>query len=105
MPNLWDLLKNAALKRVVTTAVRHGLTALGVYLVSRGYTNESDWSSVALDVSPLIVSIVWSVLEKAHEDRLNKKSLEVAVSAPAHSLTPETAREVAKVELAQAPKS
>ena len=69
MPNPFDLLKNVALKNIVTTGVRHGLTALGVYLTSRGYASESDWSSVALDLSPLLVSLLWSVLEKANHNK------------------------------------
>ena len=75
---MFDWLQNAALKRLAVTGVRHALTALGVFLVSKGY---SDWSSIALDVSPIAVSVVWSFLEKQHE----AKKVEVALELPSGS--------------------
>lgn len=66
---MFDFLQNAALKRLAVTGVRHGLTALGVYLVSKGYTSDADWSSIALDLSPVAVSLVWSVLEKSAQHK------------------------------------
>lgn len=66
---MFDFLQNAALKRLAVTAVRHGLTALGVYLVSKGYTSDADWSSIALDLSPVVVSLVWSVVEKTQQHK------------------------------------
>jgi len=89
---MFDFLKNAALKRMAVTAVRHGLTALGVYLVSKGYTTDADWSSIALDLSPLVISLVWSVLEKAHAD----KKVDVALQMPAGS-SPDNLAQAMKV--------
>ena len=81
MPNPFDLLKNVALKNIVTTAVRHGLNALGVYLISRGYANESDWSSVALDLSPIIVAALWSLLDKANHNKTTGELKTAVVAA------------------------
>ena len=61
---MFDWLQNEALKRMAGSAIRHGLTALGATLVARGYTTDADWSSIALDLSPLLVSVVWSLLNK-----------------------------------------
>jgi hypothetical protein len=66
---MFDFLKNAAVKRLASSAIRHGLTALGAYLVAQGYTTETDWASIALDASPLIVALVWSVIEKAADGK------------------------------------
>lgn len=75
---MFDFLENAALKRLAVTGVRHALTALGVFLVSKGYTSDADWSSIAIDLSPIVVSLVWSVIEKQKTD----KKINVALSLP-----------------------
>jgi hypothetical protein len=100
-----EFLKNAALKRIAQTAVRHGLTALGGYLVARGYATDADWASVALDLSPIVVSLVWSVIEKQadkHTLAVSNKAIEIAVAEPADSITPHEAKAAATVELAAA---
>ena len=78
---MFGWIKNAALRRLAVTAVRHGLNALGVYLISKGYTTEADWTSIAIDVSPILVALVWSILEKSN----GAKKVDVALALPAGS--------------------
>ena len=87
MPNVFDLLKNVALKNIATTAVRHGLNALGVYLISRGYASESDWSSVALDLSPIVISVLWSLLASANASKREDVALALPPSATKQDVT------------------
>jgi len=104
---MFDFLKNAALKRIAQSAVRHGLTVLGGVLIAKGYASEADWASVALDLSPIIVAMIWSVMEKQadkHTLAVTNRAIEVAVDAPAGEITPATAKAIATVQLAQAPR-
>jgi hypothetical protein len=78
MPNVFDLLKNVALKNVATTAVRHGLNSLGTVLVAHGYATQADWTTLALDVSPIIVSALLSLLASANAAKREDVALDMS---------------------------
>lgn len=62
---MFGWLKNEAFKRMATSAIRHGLTVLGGVLVAKGWTTEADATSMAMDLSPILVAVIWSLIEKA----------------------------------------
>lgn len=59
-----EWLKNLALKRIAQSAIRHGLTLLGGYLIAKGWVTEADWADAVLALAPVIVTAVWSFIEK-----------------------------------------
>lgn len=74
-----DWFQNLALKAVLSSAVRHGLTLLGGVLVERGWVNGDDWTSLAVNAAPAIVAFALSLAAKS----LAQKKLDVALDMPA----------------------
>jgi hypothetical protein len=64
---VFDFLKNAAVRRIIGSLVRHGLNALGMWLVSQGLAEEADVLEVVALASPLIVSVLWSLYQKSRQ--------------------------------------
>ncbi len=62
---------------------------------------EGHWSSIVSLLGPVLGIAIVELVSKARA-KLNAKAMEIAVAAPSNSLTPETAKEVAKVSLEKA---
>lgn len=92
-----DFLKNPIIKRLLGVAVRRGLDALGTLLIARGLATDVEWTTLAASLTPILVSLLWSLYEKAQAD----KKLEVALDLPAGA----TKADVAAVLREQAARS
>jgi membrane protein DedA with SNARE-associated domain len=44
--------------------IRHGLTALGTYLIGQGFVGESQWTEFVTGAVAVAVPICWSLLQK-----------------------------------------
>lgn len=67
-----DWLKKLLASSVITNLVRHGLTALSAVLIAWGLPAEivQPWQDATLNLLlqavPLIIALIWSVLEKKY---------------------------------------
>lgn len=55
---------NPLIQKWLGVLVRSGLTALGTYLVAKGWTDADSWAETALKLTPLLASVAWSLYEK-----------------------------------------
>lgn len=105
-------LKSEKAKRYAASFVLRAGQALMAYLIKRwadkyGIDGAAQllitghWTAILELVAPAFGAAVIELISMARA-QLNAKTLEVAVEAPANTLTPQMAKEVAKVELAQA---
>ncbi len=78
---MFDFLKNPILKRILASGVRAGLAALTGWLVAHGYASESEAASLATELAPVLVALLWSAWEAT---KVNKR-IEVALNMPAGS--------------------
>ena len=67
-----DWLKKLLASSMLTNLIRHGLTAIGAYLIAQGLPADVvlSWQEATiqllLQALPLIISIIWSILEKKY---------------------------------------
>lgn len=59
-----DGVDNIIAQKVLGSVVRHLLTVLGGYLVTKGYVDQAGWDEAAAGAAVFIVSLVWSVYQK-----------------------------------------
>jgi hypothetical protein len=78
---MFDLLQNAALKVVLSSSLRHALSALGGVLVAKGWVDDASWTKLVVEASPTIVAWALGQIVAAH----NKKKVEVALELPSGS--------------------
>lgn len=66
--------QNELLRMLAASAIRHGLTLLSAYLVSKNIPLPDDFvgnaTNYAVDAIPVIVALVWSAIQKSatHEE-------------------------------------
>ena len=78
---MFDWLKNPILKRLLATGIRRGLDALGALLIAKSYATDAEWDAFVASAAPLLLSLLWSLWEKAQAD----KKIAVALNLPAGS--------------------
>ena len=52
------------LQKALGSLVRHGLTALGTYLIAQGWATEGSWMNAVEATTPLVLSVVWGLYQK-----------------------------------------
>lgn len=79
-------MNNELFRMVAASAIRHGLTALSTYLVSRqllapehSAAFAGDLTNYALDILPALFAMVWSMVQKSD----THDSLKTAITVPA----------------------
>jgi len=56
-------------RRVVTFAIRRGLSGLGLLLIERGWVDANDWGQLSLALAPIAADLAWSLWEKKQADK------------------------------------
>lgn len=56
-------------KRLITFALRRGLSALGLLLIERGVVDPSDWLQLSAALLPVAADLLWSLYDKAQADK------------------------------------
>ncbi len=85
------------LQKALGTLVRHGLTALGAYLIAQGWATEGSWMNTMEAVTPLILSVVWGLYQK-YGATLMAETLRVLPSGTSRT---EAKAEIAKMSLGE----
>ena len=55
---------NPLVQKWLGVLVRSGLTALGAYLVGKGWADTQQWTDAAMALTPILASVLWSGYEK-----------------------------------------
>jgi len=70
--NMLDWIKKLLASSIITNFIRHGLTSLGAILIAQGLPEtvvlpwQSATEALLLQAVPLIISVIWSILEKKY---------------------------------------
>lgn len=81
---MFGFLQKAIVRKVAASCVRKGLTLLSGYLITSGVLDQADMPAlieVGAELTPLIVSAVWSFIDKQASER----EVEIALSLPSGS--------------------
>jgi hypothetical protein len=104
-------LRSEDAKRYATSAVMRGLSGLMLILLARyglkyGINDATakvllgHWDAIVTIVGPILGMVLVELASK-YRAKVTAKTVEVAMASPSNTLTPQMAKEVAKVSLAQ----
>lgn len=91
---MFGFLKKAIVKKVAASYVRKGLTLLSGYLITSGVLEQTDMPAlleVGAEVTPLIISAIWSFIDKQASER----EVQIALTLPSGA-SRETVSAIAK---------
>lgn len=55
---------NPLVQKWLGVLIRSGLTALGAYLIGKGWASDQQWTDAAMALTPILASVLWSGYEK-----------------------------------------
>jgi hypothetical protein len=55
---------SALVQDMLMSVVRKGLVMLGTYIMATGAVSDNEWTNVAAGLAPVIVGVVWSLVNK-----------------------------------------
>ena len=57
-------MQNQAIKTLLSTAIKAGLTALGGYLIGQGWTDTGHWNDAVTAVAPIIAAALYGLYDR-----------------------------------------